>query len=254
MEKPGARGGRVDAPKTVLIVEDDEESRRIYKLVLERAGYAVLLAQNAAEGLATATAKKPDLVISDVQMPGEDDGFALCEKLRRRPRTADVPILLMSGMNKKEQDQLEGLDLGADDYLIKPFSFQYLVAKVKSVLRRYAAPEALEKILVAHRLTLDVAARTATGKDGRPIKLTRKEFDLLTNFLERPGRVLSPQFLLESVWGYDLAEYNDPHTVTVHLSSLRRKLGPELGRRIVTVAGAGYRFDAAAKTVRARGR
>ena len=229
--------------KTVLFVDDDADSRILYKICLSRAGFKVLLADSGPAALAAAVSAKPDAVVSDVNMPG-GDGLTLCSALRANPRTAKIPVLLMSGLNKDEQDQLDGLGRGADDYLIKPFSGQYLVAKVGALLRRFAAPEMLKTTLTNHGLALDVGARTVTLK-GRRIALTRKEFDLLTAFLEKPGRVLSTRFLLELVWGYDLVDYNDPHTVIVHLSSLRRKLGAGLGRRIVTVAGVGYRFEPA---------
>ncbi|MDE2490519.1 MAG: response regulator transcription factor [Elusimicrobia bacterium] len=236
----------METRRTILLVDDDADSRRLYGRVLERAGYAVLTAATAEEALETARARRPDLILSDVQMAQGGDGFALCAEVRRHPRTAAIPIVLMSGLSLREEDQLEGLDAGADDYLLKPFSPKYLTAKTAAVLRRFEAPRRLAPALAAHGLVLDVAARTARLKGGPEIRLTRKEFDLLTAFLERPGRVLSAQFLLESVWGYDLAAYNDPHTVAVHLSSLRRKLGPKLAARIVTVAGSGYRFDGAA--------
>ena len=226
----------------ILFVDDDADGLGVYRLVLTRGGYSVELASSGEQALAAAIAGRPDLIVSDVQMPGLD-GFALCERLRREPRTSGIPILLMSGASKTEKDQLKGLEGGADDYLIKPFTPLYLLAKVKAVLRRFRAPEALSRILATHGLSLDAAARTVKRGDGRIIRLTRKEFDLLTIFLERPGRVLTSRFLLESVWGYDLADYNDPHTVTVHLCSLRRKLGGALGKKIVTVHGAGYRFD-----------
>jgi len=229
---------------TLLLVEDDGDCRAMWESALRRAGFGVVSAGSAEAGLEAAVSRKPDLVVSDVRMPG-GGGLRLCDALRRHPRTADAPIVLMSGLSREEHDQLEGFEHGADDYLLKPFSPRYLVAKVQAVLRRCAAPERLEPILRTQGLVLDVAARTATVRGGGAVRLTRKEFDLLTTFLERPGRVLTQRFLLESVWGYDLADYNDTHTVTAHLYSLRRKLGPELGGRIVTVSGTGYRFDPA---------
>lgn len=231
------------AAKTVLFVDDEEDSRKLYKTCLSRAGFTVLLAESGPAALEAAVSAEPDVIISDVDMPG-GDGLTLCAALRGDPRTADIPILLMSGHLMDEESQLEGLGRGADDYLLKPCSGRYLAAKIAAVWRRYAAPGKLKRVLTTHGLVLDAAARTVTLR-GRRIALTRKEFDLLTAFLEKPGRVLSPRFLLERVWGYDPADYDDPHTVIVHLSSLRRKLGPALGRRIATVSGAGYRFDPA---------
>jgi DNA-binding response OmpR family regulator len=235
-----------DARKRVLFVDDDQDSVTVHQLVLSREGYAVEPASSGKQALSAAAARRPDLVVSDIQMPGMD-GFELCDRLRKDPRSAGIPILLMSGEYKEETDQLKGLEGGADDYLVKPFTPRYLIAKVKAVLRRFEAPESARKILATHGLSLNVAARTVKVAGKGLIRLTRKEFDLLTLFLERPGRVLTPRILLESVWGYDLADYNDPHTVTVHLCSLRRKLGRALGKRIATVPGMGYRFDPAGK-------
>lgn len=237
-----ARSKKEERRHCILLVDDEADNLNVHQLVLAREDYSVETASSGEQAFAAAVARRPDLVVSDVQMPGMD-GFALCHRLQRDARTSGIPIILMSGASKRETDQLKGLEGGADDYLIKPFTPRYLIAKVKLVLRRYKAPEALSQILVTHGLSLDVAARTVTQEDGGLLRLTRKEFDLLTIFLERPGRVLTQRFLLESVWGYDLADYNDPHTVTVHLCSLRRKLGKALGKRIVTVPGTGYRFE-----------
>jgi DNA-binding response OmpR family regulator len=174
-------------------------------------------------------------------MPGAD-GFAFTRQLKSDRRTAQIPVILMSGHHKSDEDQVEGIDRGADDYLLRPFSHRLLSAKVKAVLRRYAAPAELEKALKAAGLSLDVQARTVAVND-KQIPLTRKEFDLLTTFLRKKGRVLSVPYLLETVWGYDPAHYNDPHTLQVHLSSLRRKLGAKVAKRIVSVPGLGYRFE-----------
>ncbi|MEK7234045.1 MAG: response regulator transcription factor [Elusimicrobiota bacterium] len=236
------RSKETSVPPKVLLVDDDSDGLKLQQFVLRREGYAVEPVCSGKQALTAALSRRPDIVVSDVQMP-EMDGFELCDRLRRDPRTSGIPILLMSGQSKTETDQLKGLEGGADDYMLKPFTPRYLIAKVKALLRRYRAPEALSRILKTHGLSLDVAARTVKRDDGGLIRLTRKEFDLLTIFLERPGRVLTQRVLLESVWGYDLADYNDPHTVTVHLCSLRRKLGKALGESIVTVPGMGYRFE-----------
>jgi len=224
----------------LLLVDDDDDFRKMLQSFLREAGHAVVSAASGRDGLLAAVDSKPDLAISDVQMPGMG-GFELCRRLRADARTARLPVLLMSGASKEERDQMEGFALGADDYVLKPFQPPLLLAKIEAVLRRYSTVAELHELLRADGMSLDVQARTVSC-GGKPVSLTRKEFDLLTLLLRKRGHVLTPQFLLESVWGYDLAEYNDPHTVTVHLSSLRRKLGPRLGRRIVTVPGSGYRF------------
>lgn len=226
----------------ILLVDDEADNRRVYGDVLEAEGYAVKRVPNAREAFEAAVEAAPDLILSDVSMPG-GDGLSLLAKLRADKRTARVPVVLMSGVHKGSDDQAEGLDQGADDYLPKPVTPALIRAKVAAVLRRYGAPEELGEKLKTHGLVLDVAARTATIS-GRRVPLTRKEFDLLTTFLRKPGRVLSVPFLLETVWGYDPADYSDPHTIGVHVSTLRRKIGAKLAARIVAVPGLGYRFDA----------
>jgi len=226
----------------ILLVDDEADNRRIYGDVLEGEGYVVKRVSSAREAFEAAVESVPDLVLSDVSMPG-GDGLSLLAKLRAEKLTARVPIILMSGVHTRSADQAEGLDQGADDYLPKPVSPALIRAKIAAVLRRYGAPEELGEQLKAQGLVIDVAARTVTIS-GKRVSLTRKEFDLLTTFLRKPGRVLSAAFLLETVWGYDLADYSDPHTIGVHISTLRKKIGPKIGARIVAIPALGYRFDA----------
>jgi two-component system alkaline phosphatase synthesis response regulator PhoP len=225
----------------ILLVDDEPDNRRVFGDVLEAEGYVVKRVPNAREAYDAAVESVPDLVLSDVSMPG-GDGLSLLAKLRADKKTARVPVVLMSGVHKNSADQAEGLDQGADDYLPKPLTPALIRAKVAAVLRRYGAPEELGERLKAHGLIIDVAARTVTVS-GKRVSLTRKEFDLLTTFLRKAGRVLSVPFLLETVWGYDPADYSDPHTIGVHVSTLRRKIGPKIAARIVAVPGLGYRFD-----------
>lgn len=227
--------------RRILLIDDEADIRRAYGDLLEAEGYAVARASNVRDGFAAARKTVPDLVLSDVSMPG-GDGFSLLAKLRADKATARVPVVLMSGVRKGTADQAEGLDQGADDYLSKPVSPVLIRAKVAAVLRRYGAPEELGETLKAHGLVLDVVARTVTVS-GKRVRLTRKEFDLLTTLLRKPGRVLTVPFLLETVWGYDPADYSDPHTIGVHVSTLRRKIGTKLASRIVAVPGLGYRFE-----------
>lgn len=225
----------------VLVVDDNADNRELIKGWLELDDHVVLLAKDGNEAFQVALDSGPDLVLSDVMMP-VDDGLTLCRKLKGDARTAATPVVLMSGARLKEEEQVEGIERGADDYLLRPFSPRLLRAKVQAVLRRYAAPADLHEVLSGSGLELDVQARVVTLK-GRRVSLTRKEFDLLTTFLRKPGRVLSVPYLLETVWGHDPADYNDPATVQVHLSSLRKKLGPALAKRLVSVPGHGYRLD-----------
>lgn len=226
----------------VLVVDDDAQHRSYLKTLLSEDGFAVSAAESGAAALAAVAKSRPDLVLSDVAMPGMS-GLTLCRRLKADPRTAGVPLVLMSGARKADDEQAAGIEGGADDYLLKPFTPRLLLAKVRGVLRRFDAPEELKDVLELEGLTLDVQTRTATLK-GRPIPLTRKEFDLLTALLRKQGRVLSVPFLLQTVWGYDPKDYSDPHTVETHVSSLRRKMGPKLAKRIVTIPTRGYRFAA----------
>lgn len=226
----------------ILIVDDDRHNREALKLLLEKEDFTVIMAQSGDEAELAAIDSKPDAILMDVALP-DTDGIALCRGLKSDRRTASIPILLMSGHHKEIEKQVEGMEEGgADDYLIKPFPPRLLVAKVRTVLRRYSAPEELKDVLKAEGLDLDVNARTVSLK-GRRVPLTRKEFDLLTTFLRKKDKVLSVPYLLETIWGYNPADYNDPATIQVHLSSLRHKLGPKLGKKIISVPGLGYRFE-----------
>jgi DNA-binding response OmpR family regulator len=225
----------------VLVVDDEADNRAFLKGILEPQGFSVLTAQHPREALDAAELSQPDLILSDVAMPGMS-GLELCRRIKASPRTARIPVILMSGAHKEEKDQAEGIDLGADDYLLKPFTSRLMLAKINGVLRRFAAPEEFREVLKYMGLTLDVQERIVKSGKKR-LALTRKEFDLLTTFLRKRGRVLNHMFLLETVWGYDPADYNDPHTVETHISSLRRKLGPKISKLIVNVPGIGYRFE-----------
>jgi DNA-binding response OmpR family regulator len=225
----------------ILIVEDDADLCSMLSVCFKNAGHAVLTAATGREAMLAAVDSKPDLVVCDVVIP-DMNGFQLCRRLRGNPSTAHIALVLMSGTSKAERDQLEGFSLGADDYVLKPCPPAVLLAKAEAVLRRYASAQELGEVLKADGVKLDVQGRTVSCGHRRVV-LTRKEFDLLALLLRKRGRVLTPAFLLESVWGHDLADYNDPHTVTVHLSSLRQKLGPKLAGKIVTVPGTGYRYD-----------
>lgn len=224
----------------ILVVDDDTEHRTYLKGLLATEGYSVSTADRAAEGLSSASKSRPDLIISDVAMPGMS-GFTFCRKLKADRRTSGVPVILMSGAKTEEHEQATGIEEGADDYLLKPFTPRLLMAKIKAVLRRFDAPGELKEVLKDEGLTLDVETRTADLK-GKRIPLTRKEFDLLTTLLRKQGRVVSVPYLLETVWGYDPSDYSDPHTVETHVSSLRRKMGTRLAKKIVTIPTRGYQF------------
>ena len=226
----------------VLIIDDDAKIRELIRRYLVAESYGVIVAADGTDAVLLAREGRPDIVLTDAQMPGLD-GYALCRVLRKDPAMRPVPIIIMSGSLVSDRDMLAGFDGGADDYVIKPFSLPVLRARIEAVLRRYSAVAEHSEHLERCGLDLDPSGRTAKVR-GKTVSLTRKEFDLLATLVSKRGRLLNVLFLLETVWGYDPADYNDPGTVEVHVSHLRKKLGPALGKRIVNVPGHGYKFDA----------
>lgn len=227
--------------KKILLVDDDQLVLNTTRRFLEERGFKVSPAANGAEAVALARESAPDLVITDADMPGLD-GFTLCKAIKETEGFKGVPVIILSGRKITEEDVLSGYNKGADDYILKPVSFPVLLAKIKAVLRRYESTSQETAKISRLGMVMDPEARTVTLK-GKPVTLTRKEFDLLMVLLTAEGRLLSVPYLLETVWGYDPASYNDPHTVGVHISSLRKKLGAEIGARITSVTGHGYKFE-----------
>jgi DNA-binding response OmpR family regulator len=229
---------------TALVVDDDETVGDVVAAYLERAGMAVLRAGDGIDALTVAAVKRPDIVVLDLMLPGID-GLEVCRRLRRS--APDLPIVMLTALGE-EDDRIRGLEVGADDYLTKPFSPRELVLRVQSVLRRAgsaaASPEAgaLPDVSVDGDLELDRRARRVR-RDGRELGLTVREFDLLSWFLAHPGSAVRREDLMREVWGWD---YGDASTVTVHVSRLREKVEPlpSEPRRLVTVFGVGYRWDA----------
>jgi two-component system response regulator ResD len=224
----------------VLIVDDDPELLGILRKYLENHGLETISAANGAEALAAAPSGRPDLIITDVEMP-RLDGFALCRRIKDNKALADIPVIIMTGKKISEADHVAGYGYGADDYVVKPFSYAVLLAKVKSMLRRAARGRKKKDVFKAGELEMNLEGRTIKLK-GKLVKITSKEFDLLHTLVSKPGKVLSLNSLLEAVWGYNTADYNDPHTVEVHVSNLRRKIGA-FGKRIKAVPGHGYKFE-----------
>jgi phosphate regulon transcriptional regulator PhoB len=225
------------APR-VLIVEDEPDIRDLLVFHLEREGYQVAKSKSGAEALRLAHGAPPDLVLLDLMLP-EMDGLEVCRRLRGDPVTQAIPIVMLTARGD-EVDRVLGLEMGADDYVVKPFSPRELVARIRAVLRRTRpAPEAAP--ITVGRLSIDVAAHSVTV-DGAPVTLTRREFDLLRALVEARGRVLSREHLLDHVWGYTAAGEIESRTVDVHVRRLRQKLGAE-GQRIGTVTGVGYRLE-----------
>ena len=228
-----------DAPARVLIVEDDPTVAEVVTRYLEREGFAVESVADGREALARADAQLPDLVVLDIMLPGLD-GLEVCRRLRAR---APIPVVMLTARGS-EEDRILGLDLGADDYVSKPFSPRELTARVKAVLRR--AGSQLDEAdrtgtLEYDGLEINLAAREARV-GGELATLTAREFELLTYLARRPRQVFRRDQLLEHVWGYT---YGDTSTVTVHIRRLREKIedDPSAPRRITTVWGVGYRFD-----------
>jgi len=225
----------------VLIVEDEPDIRALVVHHLKREGYQVSAASSGEEALRLVQAAPPDLVLLDLMMPAMD-GLEVCRRLRQDPATAMLPIVMLTAKGD-EVDRVLGLEIGADDYVVKPFSPKELLARVRAVLRRSRpAPGAGPLRLGA--LVMDLGTHTASV-GGEPLTLTPKEFDLLRALVEARGRVLTREFLLDRVWGYSRASEIESRTVDVHVRRLRVKLGAE-GRRILTVKGVGYRLDTAA--------
>jgi phosphate regulon transcriptional regulator PhoB len=222
----------------VLVVEDEPDIRDLLAFHLERDGYQVTRATTGREALRQLRAAPPDLVILDLMLP-ELDGLEVCRRLRADPATAALPVIMLTAKGD-EVDRVVGLEMGADDYVVKPFSPKEMLARVRAVLRRAHAGMAGAPLAVGG-ITLDGGTHQATVS-GRPLTLTPKEFDLLRALLEARGRVLSREFLLDRVWGYARASEIESRTVDVHVRRLRAKLGPE-GERILTVKNVGYRLD-----------
>jgi two-component system, OmpR family, response regulator ResD len=219
----------------VLVVDDDPTVAEVVTGYLDRAGYVVDRAGDGPDALARAAAHWPDLVVLDLMLPGMD-GLEVCRRMRGR---GPVPVIMLTARGD-EDDRVLGLEVGADDYVTKPFSPRELVLRVESVLRR-TRPSQPSGRLTAAGLAVDPAARRAL-KDGAELALTIREFDLLAFFLRHPGRVFSREDLMREVWGWD---FGDLSTVTVHVRRLRGKVEDDPGRPrlIQTVWGVGYRFD-----------
>ncbi len=219
----------------VLLVEDEATLLELVAQHLRREGFEVTTAMNGDEALTLARSEPPDVCVFDVMLPGLD-GLSLCRILRKE---SEVPILLLTARGA-EIDRVIGLESGADDYIVKPFSLPELVARVRAALRRF--PRQRGDRLQAGDLAVDLAARRVYLGE-REVKLSHKEFELLATLLRNKGAVLSREFLITQVWGFDFA--GDPRTVDVHVRWLREKLekDPSHPERLQTVRGVGYRID-----------
>ena len=227
---------------TALVVEDDKSVSQLIRLYLAQAGYKVLAAEDGLQGLQMALNDSPDIILLDLNLPGMD-GIEVCRNVRLE---SEVPIIMVTA-RVEEDDRLTGLDLGADDYVSKPFSPRELVARVNAVLRRSSkAVEKREELgneVIAGDVTIDLERRSATVL-GSEIELTPTEFRLLAYFIEGQGRTVSRDQIIDNVFGYDFSGYD--RTVDTHVSNLRKKLeiaNPDK-QHLKTMYGVGYRFDA----------
>jgi DNA-binding response OmpR family regulator len=222
---------------TILVVEDESSIASFVSLYLKNAGYAVRTASNGAEALALAASEHPALIVLDLMLP-DIDGIEVCKRIRQ---DSDVPILMLTARDE-DVDKIIGLEVGADDYLTKPFNPRELVARVKSVLRRSTSDrKELETAVIQHGDLVVDAGRREVRVEDEEVQLAPKEFDLLWELLDHRGLVLTRDQLLERVWGYTFA--GDTRTVDVHVRQLRRKLGE--ASPIVTVWGVGYKVSPA---------
>src|SRR5436305_5632252 len=236
----------------ILIIEDEEGIIHLLNLYLKDAGYALVVAKDGADGLALHAREKPDLVILDIMLPALD-GFEVCRRIRAWSKT---PILMLTARGD-EDDRINGLELGADDYFVKPFSPRELVSRVRAILRRVGQQDGMEArsndtqrnksktLLRFPGLTIDLLA-DRVEVNGREVALTPTEFDLLALLAGSPERVFTREILMNSVWGYDYL--GDGHTVDVHISTLRKKIEVDPEQRYIkTVWRVGYRFEVKAR-------
>ncbi len=226
------------AQETILVVEDEKNILELVKYNLELEGFSVLTASRGDNGLDLARKSKPSLIVLDIMLPAMD-GIEICKILKQNESTAGIPIIMLTAKSQ-EADKIVGLELGADDYITKPFSPRELAARVKAVLRR-GKEKPSDKTLKCGDLEVDAARHVVNLKE-KPVELTAKEFDLLLALLKAEGRVLTRESLLEKVWGYDATLNIETRTVDMHIGQLRKKLKHEAGR-ILTVKSVGYRFD-----------
>jgi DNA-binding response OmpR family regulator len=221
----------------ILVVDDEATIVEFVRINLEKAGFTVLSAGDGDTALALATSERPDLIVLDVMLPGRD-GFEVCRELRR---TSSTPIIMLTARDE-DIDKILGLELGADDYITKPFNPRELVARIKAILRRVDRSGKMDgRVIARGRLQLDLDRHQVTA-GGRLVDLTPKEFELLELLMNNPGRVFSRETLLERLWGYDF--FGDSKTVDVHIRRLREKVeeDPSSPTHILTVWGVGYKF------------
>ncbi len=220
-----------------MIIEDEKDIQELLQLYLKREGYDVQIAKDGETGLRKASKERYDLLLLDLLLP-QMDGLEICRNLRSRPQTADLPIIMITA-KAEESDRIVGLEMGADDYITKPFSPREVLARVKAIFRRLEKPKAKEVRQEYGGITLDSSGHEVTYK-GKSHSLTAKEFKLLEYFFANKGRVLSRDILLNEIWGYDY--FGTTRTVDVHVAHLRRKF-QVLNKSLVSIKGLGYKLQ-----------
>ncbi|MBI5699971.1 response regulator [Candidatus Saganbacteria bacterium] len=221
----------------LLIIEDEKDIVQALEYNLKKEGFAVSKAYDGLQGLKLARELSPDLIILDLMLPGLD-GLELCRTIKREPPTENIPVIMLTAKGS-ETDKVVGLEVGADDYITKPFSMRELIARVRAVLKRYGKKSKIVQARLKFTdLTID-AEKHEVLASGKPVDLTAKEFSLLQFLAENQGRVFSRERLLDQVWGIEASI--ETRTVDVHIRRLREKLG-KAGKRLITLRGVGYKF------------
>jgi DNA-binding response OmpR family regulator len=220
----------------VLIIEDDKHISKLVKYNLEKAGFDCTVAMSGEDAFGELGKTQVDLIILDIMLPGMD-GFEVCRNIKQESKLKNIPVVMLTAKGE-EVDRIVGLELGADDYMVKPFSPRELVLRIKAILRRGKIEETKKDILTAGNLSVDIPRHRVTVKE-KEVELTPMEFKLLVTLMERPGRVQTREGLLSEIWDIHAEVYT--RTVDTHIKRLREKLG-QAGKMIVTVVGMGYKF------------
>jgi len=223
--------------KKIIIVDDEENIRSLIIDYLEDKGFVVIGCSNTDDGYKRIVKSKPDLAILDLRMPSIG-GAELCRLLRQTEETKTIPIIMLT-VESSETDKVMGLEIGADDYIVKPFSLKELLARIKALLRRADGMQSEQRTLSNGDLEINIESHTVTIAD-KVVELRPKEFDLLVLFLQKPNILLDRSFILENIFGYKVPV--STRTIDTHIKNLRQALGPKYGEKIITVFSRGFKF------------
>jgi len=223
----------------ILIIEDEKDIVKMLDYNLKKEGFRVVSSNNGEDGLRLASGERPDLILLDLMLPGIG-GLEVCKAIKKDDKISSIPIIMLTAKTQ-ETDKVVGLELGADDYITKPFSIKELIARIKAVIRRSKTVDKSPEIFVIDKLAIDFS-KIAVFINDKPVELTSKEFELLKILIKSKGRVLSRDYLLDTIWGFDNAMEIQTRTVDVHIRTLRKKLKSE-SKHIITVKNYGYRFE-----------